>query len=304
MLETKEQLHKANQVTLSGSVVNLILASIKLVAGIFGSSAAMIADSVHSLSDFATDLVVLITYSISKRPRDENHNYGHGKVETLGTLVIGSSLLAVGGGLIFSGLRSVTAVLSGETLDSPGFLALGAALVSIIVKEILFHLTRNTGRTIGSKALEANAWHHRSDAMSSVAAFLGIGGALLLGSDYAILDPLAGLVVSGIICWVAWKILRGCVDELAEASVDQSTRDQILTVATEVQGVQDPHNLRTRWVGSELALDLHIRVKGSISVDQGHEIATNVEQELRKVFGEATMLNIHVEPERKTTMKS
>jgi len=299
MMETKEQLHKANQVTLLGSVVNLFLAILKLLAGILGSSAAMIADAVHSLSDFATDLVVLITYSISKRPRDENHNYGHGKVETLGTLVIGSSLLAVGGGLIFSGFRSVSSVLAGEILESPGLFALVAAGLSIVVKEFLFQITRTTGRALGSKAIEANAWHHRSDSLSSIAAFIGIGGALVLGPDFAILDPLAGLVVSGIICWVAWKILRGCVEELAEASVDQQTRDQILSVATDVEGVRDPHNLRTRWVGSELAMDLHIRVKGTISVDQGHEIATKVEQELRNVFGETTMLNIHVEPERK-----
>ncbi|NCN04915.1 MAG: cation transporter [Spirochaetales bacterium] len=296
--EKNPPLNPVRRITVQGSVVNIFLTLVKLGAGIGGQSSAMIADAVHSLSDFATDLVVLLAVSISQKPRDEDHNYGHGKFETLGTLIIGGSLLAVGLGLIFSAAQSILVVLQGGVLPTPGWIAFGAAVVSVGVKEALFQVTRRVGRRLRNQMLQANAWHHRSDALSSVAAMAGIGGAILLGPSFAILDPLAGLGVSAVICWVAWRILRGCLAELAETSVDPQVRQQILTIVEKVDGVADPHNLRARWVGSELALDIHIRVAGTMTVDAGHVIATEVEQELRQSFGDKTMTNIHVEPSK------
>ena len=287
---------QARTITLVGSGVNLLLSLGKLVAGILGSSAAMVADSVHSVSDFATDLVVLTTLKIASKPQDDNHNYGHGKFETLGTLVIGVSLFFVGAGLFFSGIQSIFQASRGIALPKPRTIALVAAIVSILAKEILYHYTLAAGRKINSPTIEANAWHHRSDALSSVAALFGIGGAMILGDEFAVLDPLAGVGVSFIICWVGVKVLRECLHQLAEASVDPEIRQKILNVALGIDGIEDPHNLRARWVGNQLALDLHIRVRGSMSVDEGHGLATVLEQELRGAFGEGTMTSIHVEP--------
>jgi cation diffusion facilitator family transporter len=195
------------RVTLTGSVVNLLLVGLKAVAGVAGHSAAMISDAVHSLSDFVTDIVVLVFVRVSARPQDDDHDYGHGKYETIATLFIGLALGAAAIGIVVSGAQKLAAWLQGEDLQAPGMLALWAALASIVVKEILYQYTRIKGKKLDSPALEANAWHHRSDALSSIGAAIGIGGAILLGKRWTVLDPLASIVVGAMLVKVACDLL-------------------------------------------------------------------------------------------------
>lgn len=287
----------ATRVTLVGIGANVILSVAKLLAGILGSSAAMVADSAHSISDFATDLVVLFTLRIARSPEDRRHQYGHGKFETLAALFVGIALVLVGGGLAYSSGLAILAVARGEPLPRPGTIALVAAAVSIVVKEIVYRITRATGRRIGSKALEANAWHHRSDALSSVGALVGIALAAFLGPAFRIFDPIAGLVISLVICFVAGRIIKDTLGELVESSVGEETSSRVLEVAAGVPGVSDPHRLRIRRVGSYLVLDLHVRIAGSMSLSEAHALSHQVEDAITAELGKATIVTIHAEPE-------
>ena len=284
------------RLTAASSVANLVLSLGKVAAGVLGNSAAMVADGAHSASDLLTDLGAVWVIRAAGRPKDSNHNYGHGKFETLGSLLIAGSLLAVGIALVVQGVRALVGIGQGRALPEPGLLPLIAAIVSIGVKETLFQIARRAGRKYRSLVTTANAWHHRSDALSSVASLLGIAGARMFGEEYRFLDPLAAILVSAVICWTALKILRESMVQLSEASIDPDLCDRILETCAQIPGVCDPHNLRTRWVGSTIALDLHIRVDGALSVREGHERASQVEVALRGEFGDATMMNIHVEP--------
>jgi len=284
------------KVTLAGSVVNLLLVGIKAVAGIVGHSAAMISDAVHSLSDFITDIVVLIFVRVSARPQDEDHDYGHGKYETLATLFIGLALAAAAVGIVVSGARKLAAWIQGEDLPAPGALALWAALVSVVVKEILYQYTRIKGKKLDSPALEANAWHHRSDALSSIGAAIGIGGAILLGERWTVLDPLASIVVGAMLVKVAWGLLGPSFGELTDSSLPADIEDEMLEIIGGVEGVKDPHNLRTRRVGNRIAAEVHIRLDGSQSLDAAHEKATEVERRLRERFGAQSHIIVHMEP--------
>jgi cation diffusion facilitator family transporter len=277
-------------------MVNLALTILKLAAGIAGHSGAMIADAVHSLSDFATDIVVLASFRLVGKPVDKSHDYGHGKFETLATALIGASLLLVGAGILWGGSVKIWASIHGEHMASPGYVALVAAVVSIIVKEGLYRYTMRVGKRIGSPAVIANAWHHRSDAFSSIGAFLGIGGAIVLGEKWHILDPLAALVVSVFIVKVAVEIASGSIRELTEESLDESVKGEIMQIASGVPGVVDPHNLRTRRIGSDIAVDLHVRVDEAMSVAAAHGIASKIEADLRARFGQSAFVSIHVEP--------
>ena len=238
------------KVTLAGSVVNIVLTLCKFAAGILGRSAAMVADAVHSLSDLATDVIVLVFVRISGKPEDKGHDYGHGKYETFATLLIGVALLVVGIGILWSGGERIYAFFRGETLDQPGWIALAAALVSIVSKEVLFQYTRRIGRKYDSPSVIANAWHHRSDAFSSIGTAAGIGGAILLGEDWRVLDPLAAVIVSFFIIHVAVKQLGPCLDELLERSLPDDVEQRITDLVLSVDGVSQPHHLRTRRVGN------------------------------------------------------
>lgn len=292
----EERSRRAERVTLLGTALNLVLAALKLVAGILGSSSAMVADAVHSVSDFGTDIVVILTMRITRTPQDRGHQYGHGKFETLASVVVGGALAAVGVGLLVSSARTIVAFAGGAEIPMPGSIALAAAAVSILVKELLYRVTRRVGRRISSNALTANAWHHRSDALSSVGALLGIGGARLLGAGFRVLDPIAGVVISGIICWAAVRILRDSVNELLEGSVDEEVQDRVLVTASSVPGVTDPHRLRIRRVGSYMVLDLHIRVPADRSVAEGHALCHAVEDRIASELGPQTIVTIHTEP--------
>ncbi len=296
--DDESRARSANKVTWMGFVVNVVLTVLKFAAGILGSSGAMLADAVHSLSDFITDLVVLASFRIVRKPADEDHDYGHGKFETLASVFIGIVLAVVGVGIFYSGAEKIySAWILHEPLEAPGWIAFAAAAVSIVTKEWLYRYTIVAGKMINSQAVIANAWHHRSDALSSLGTFAGIGGAILLGERWRILDPLAAVVVSIFIVMVAWKIFRGGIRELLEEALDEETKMNIMTIVGSVEGVMEPHDLRTRRNGSRIVVDIHIRVKNDTTIVEAHNINNIIEFRLKEQFGENTMISIHTEPE-------
>ena len=287
------------RVTLTGSVVNLLLVGLKAVAGLVGHSAAMISDAVHSLSDFVTDIVVLVFVRVSARPQDEDHDYGHGKYETLATLFIGLALAAAAVGIVVSGAGKLARWLQGEDLPAPGKIALWAALGSIVAKEFLFQYTRIKGKHLDSRALEANAWHHRSDALSSVGTAIGIGGAILLGSRWTVLDPLASIVVGAMLVKVAWDLLGPSFGELTDSSLPADMEQEMMDIIRGVPGVEDPHNLRTRRIGNRIAAEVHIRLDGTLPLSEAHEKASEVERRFKERFGAQSHVIVHMEPNHK-----
>jgi len=292
----KERERGIYKVTLIGSVLNITLVAFKFVAGIVGNSAAMIADAVHSLSDLMTDVVIIVFVRISNKPKDKGHDYGHSKFETFATLTIGLVLLIVGLGIAWSGAAKILSVIHGETLESPGMIAFYVAILSIVSKEILYRYTAVFGRKLKSDATVANAWHHRSDALSSIGTAAGIGGAILLGEKWTILDPLAALVVSVFIVQVAIKLMRPCMDELMEKSLSDDVENEIISIVESFDGVSDLHNLRTRKLGTNCAIEFHIRMDGKISLSETHEMNTRIEKQLKERYGQKTHVIIHTEP--------
>ena len=288
---------KVYRVTLLGSVVNLLLLVFKFVAGVLGHSAAMIADAVHSFSDFVTDLIVIVFVKISSKPEDADHAYGHGKYETLASCIIGLALIVVGVMMGYNAtVKIVDVVRNGTELASPGIIALAAAVLSIVLKEWMFHLTRKVAREVDSPAVEANAWHHRSDALSSVGTAIGIGGAVLLGSKWAVLDPIAALVVSVFIVVQAAKILSDAIGQLMEKSLPRDVEQRICEIVYEEEGTSDIHHLRTRKIGSQISIELHVRMNGYLTLREVHDKSIAIEKRLRAAFGDSTYINLHVEP--------
>ena len=285
------------QVTLVGGVVNVVLLLFKFVAGIVGHSAAMVADAVHSLSDFVTDVIVLVFVHISSKPKDKSHDYGHGKYETLAMTLIGVALLIVAIGIIYHGAMEIVAWLNGEQLEAPGTLALWAALLSVLLKEGVYQYSMVKARQLNSQVVEANAWHHRSDALSSVGTAIGIGGAIFLGQRWTVLDPIASLVVGAFIVKVAVDLLHRGIDDLMEHSLPEDVEEEILRIVGELKGVVDPHDLRTRKVGNHYAIELHILMDGDITLREAHNKASEVEDLLRARYGEHTHVAVHVEPQ-------
>lgn len=285
------------RITLWGAVVNLLLTAGKLVAGALGHSAAMVADGVHSLSDLISDVVVLAFTHISAKGKDRDHSFGHGKFETLATLIISIILVIVGGKLMSEGIRSIIDIINGTVLPRPGIIALAAAAVSIAAKEILYHVTLKTGKRVQSPVVIANAWHHRSDALSSIGSLLGIGGAIILGSKWTILDPIASCAISIAIIIVAFRMAMPSIAELLEASLPEEIENQITATASAVEGVRDFHELKTRRNGISFIIDAHMTVDPDISIVEAHNIATRVEEALRTKFGSETQISIHMEPD-------
>lgn len=284
------------RVTLVGFAVNLVLSLAKLAAGVFGRSGAMVADAVHSFSDLATDVVVIVFARISAKPRDDGHDYGHGKYETLATILISMALGVVGVGILVNSIGAVRSVLDGGVLPRPGLVALVAAVLSIAAKEILYRYTVREGRAIDSPSVVANAWHHRSDALSSLGTLVGIGCAYFLGERWRIADPIAALIVAVFIFKVAFDLIRTGVGELLEKSLPEETEREILRIVTLDPAVREPHNLRTRRIGAAIAIEIHIRVDGAMTVARSHALTVGIERRLREHFGEGTMIAVHVEP--------
>lgn len=289
------------KVTLIGTVLNALLIVLKFMAGIVGRSSAMVADAVHSLSDFITDIIVLIFVKIAGKPRDEGHDYGHGKFETLATLIIGLILAVAGVGLMINGVELVLFSLKGNELPRPTLLALAIAVVSIASKEWLYRFTSKKGYELKSQAVVANAWHHRSDAVSSGGTLAGITGAMFLGEHWRILDPLAAIVVSFFIIKSGYDIMKPCVGELLEASLPKTQEQEIINLVKGVPGIKDVRNLRTRCIGNSIAVDLHAKMDGNQSLNDAHAKATLAENAIRESFGKNSIINIHMEPFTQTT---
>lgn len=294
MPATRQQ--KMYRVTLAGSIVNALLLILKFAAGIIGHSAAMIADAVHSLSDFITDIVVIAFVRLSSKPADKNHAYGHGKYETIATSIIGLALMAVAVKLGWDGIRKILHVIRGGELQSPGIIALIAAITSIIAKEWIYRVTHRVARQVESQALEANAWHHRSDAFSSIGTAIGIGGAVILGSRWTILDPIAAVIVSIMISITALKLIRKSSGELLEESLPQETEQQIINIVYQDPLATDVHHLHTRRIGNIIAIEMHLRLPKDITLEQAHTHATAIERHLRDTFGSGTHIMLHIEP--------
>ncbi len=295
-MKNSNRVNTIKNVTLVGSLVNFLLTVGKIMAGIAGKSSAMVADGVHSLSDFVTDIIVLVFIRFSGKERDSNHQYGHGKFETFATMLISFTLVLVGIGIIWSGVQKIYDSLNGEIIEQPGYIALIAAFVSIISKEGLFWYTKIIGIKVNSQAMIANAWHHRSDAFSSIGTALGITGAILLGEKWRVLDPIAGIIVSFFILKVAWKIAKPCVNELLESSLPEKTVNDIINTIETTPGVKGFHNLKTRTIGEIYAIEVHIKVDKNLTVESSHKIASDVEQSIRNKYGIQTHIGIHVEP--------
>lgn len=284
------------RITWIGSIVNFVLLVFKFIAGILGHSSALVADAVHSLSDFITDIIVIMFVRISGKPEDDDHRYGHGKYETLATALIGIALFAVGIGLLVGGATKVADVINGAILPAPSIIALIAAAISIVSKEILYRYTVRVGIKLNSQAVVANAWHHRSDAFSSIGTLIGISGAIFLGEKWRILDPIAAIVVSAFIIKVAIDLVKPCVDELLERSLPSETEKQILDIIATFPEVSSPHHLRTRRIGNHIAIEVHLRMDGLTTLEEAHAAATNVEKRLKEEFGSDTHVGIHMEP--------
>lgn len=295
-MEVEERNKRIYKVTAIGSVVNLLLIIFKFAAGILGRSSAMIADAVHSLSDFITDVIVIAFVKISGRPNDKDHEYGHGKYETLAALLIGVILLVVGFGIAYNGITAIISVINGEELPAPGMIALIGAFISILLKEGLYQYTVIEGKKLKSDAVIANAWHHRSDALSSIATTIGIGGAIILGNKWTVLDPMAGVLVSIFIIMTAIQLIKPSLDELMERSLPESTELEIKNIVDGFDGVYKFHNLYTRKIGGYYAIEFAICMNGEVSVKNAHETICSIEDKLRERFGNRTHIMIHVEP--------
>ncbi len=287
---------EATKITWLGLILNFILSGLKFIAGILGNSAAMVADAVHSVSDFATDLVIIFSFKIVKKPIDDNHDYGHGKFETLAGFLVGLALILVAIGIFYSGLTNVINAINGGKLDTPGSLPLIAAIVSIVIKEWLYRYQINIGKKLKSSAVIANAWHHRSDAFSSIGTFIGIGGAIILGEKFAVLDPIAAIIVSFFIFKVAYDITSFNIQELLEVSLPLSEKELIIKHVNSIEGAFNPHRLRTRKIGGYWAIDMHIEVQKHLTVVEAHSIADSVENKIKQEFGEETSVIVHVDP--------
>lgn len=284
------------RVTIFGGIINTLLVVLKFLAGIFGHSAAMLADAVHSLSDFLTDIIVLVFVRVSNRPEDLGHGYGHGKYETLATTLVGMALLLVGALLMASGVQKIVLFVQGTPLPAPEKIALWAALVSILLKELTYQITARVGKRVASPAVVANAWHHRSDALSSIGTALGIGGAILLGNRYAVLDPIAACIVSIFIIVAATKICKEALSDLLEHSLPAEQLRVIEAIVAEDPAFSEMHHLRTRRIGDHAAIEMHLRMPGSISLYEAHHHSILLEQRLKDHFGERTHVAIHLEP--------
>lgn len=296
MVTTREK--KIYKVTAIGSVVNILLVIFKFVAGIVGKSSAMVADAVHSLSDLLTDAIIVVFVRTASKPIDHTHEYGHGKYETLATFIIGVILMLVGIGIMISGVEDCIKFFHGDRGEKPRMIALIAAVLSIALKEGAYRYTISEGKKINSPILIANAWHHRSDAFSSIATLIGVAGAMFLGEDGLIFDPLAAILVSFYICKSGYDVIKPSIDELLEKSLPIETEREIRAILKSIEGIEGIHNLKTRKVGNRIAIETHAEMNGKITLEEAHEIATLAEKQIKKKYGSKTHIGIHMEPKK------
>ncbi len=295
-MKSRDRKDEIYRVTVVGFLVNLLLTAAKFVAGIVGRSGAMVADGIHSLSDLLTDFVVLICVRLSSKPQDADHEYGHGKYETLATIIIGILLAVVAFGIFYKSIQDIIAIYNGAEPVSPGVIAVIAAGVSIVTKEVLYQYTYRVGKRVNSSAVMANAWHHRSDAFSSIATLFGIGGAYFLGGKWNILDPIAAIIVSALIVKVSYVLILPGVKELLEESLPADVEKKIVEIAMTEREVQNVHDLKTRHIGKSVVIEFHMLLDADMTVAYSHEITSRIEKKLLKEFGDDTLVMIHVEP--------
>ena len=298
-LSHQSEKQKIYTTTIIGSIANFLLVLLKFVAGFIGNSAAMIADAVHSLSDFVTDVIVIVFVRFAHKPKDELYAYGYGKYETLATAIIGVLLFIVGSGILWDGGWKIYHYFADGTLPEPHIIAFYMALVSIVVKELLYRYTAAVGRAVKSQVVVANAWHHRSDAMSSIGTAVGIGGAIFFGDGFEILDPVAAIVVSFFIMKVAIQLIIPSLGELLEKSLPEEVQEQIRQIILSYPGVSEPHHLRTRRIGNTYAIDVHLRMDGDMPLRIAHDHVSAIERKIRAAFGMQTHISIHLEPVKK-----
>lgn len=288
---------KKIKITLIGSIINLILPPVKFVAGILWSSNALVADAIHSLSDLLSDLVMYIFLTVARKPRDKDHDYGHGKYETLATLFISLVLIVVGAFISGSAVSVILRYFEDGSLpERPGEITLIAAIVSIVLKEILFRATRKVAIETNSDAVMANAWHHRSDAYSSIATLCGIAGAIFWGGIGLLLEPVAACIVGIFIIKVGLNLGMPSIKVLTDASLTEHIEQEILEIVASVPEIEDPHNLRTRLIGNDYAIEVDVRTDGDRTVHEAHALTMIIERKLRERFGDNTHIVIHVEP--------
>lgn len=293
---TEERTRKIERVTIGGAVVNIILTAAKLAAGLLGRSSAMIADAVHSLTDLISDVIILVLTRISAKGKDVSHDYGHGKFETLATVVVAILLLVVGAELMAGGVGKINDLINGKEIETPSMIALYAAIVSVMAKEILYQWTVRVGRRVNSPAVITNAWHHRTDALSSVAAALGIGFAIALGGKWVVLDPIVCCAISIFIIFIAVKMAVPAIHELTEGSLPDNMEQQIIEIIQQTKGIENVHNLKTRRSGPNIIIDAHLVVNPEMTVAEAHEITELAENAIFEEFGAETQISLHVEP--------
>ncbi len=295
---TEERALKAIHITRIGVIWNVVLTVIKFAAAIFGRSSALLADAIHSFTDFISDIVILAGLKIASKPKDANHHYGHGKFETLSTLILTLFLFGAAFGMLWEGGMGLYHAYNHILIPVPKMITLWVAAASIIIKELLFQYTIRSGKHLNSKALITNAWHHRSDAFTSVAVFVGLSGAIFLGPKWRVLDPLIALGISLYIIHFAAVTFKSAIDELLDASLDKETNQNIMQLVGTVPGVFHPHNLKTRKIGNNISIDMHIHVDETLTIVEAHDIATVVEDKLKETYGADTILSIHIEPKK------
>lgn len=284
-------------VTLSGAAANVALAAAKLIAGMLGKSSAMMADAIHSLSDLVSDVIVLVMVKVSSKGRDKGHDYGHGKFETLATAAVSLILLVVGARLMQDGVSKILSVVHGTMIPVPGRIALWAALVSIAVKEILYQWTARVGRRCKSPAIVTNAWHHRTDALSSIGSAIGIAAAIMFGGRWVVMDPVVCCMISIFIIIIAVKMALPALNELTEASLPDDIEEEMQEIIRSVPGVENVHAMKTRSIGPNYIVESHIVVRPDMSVADAHAITAVAEERLRARFGQKTQISLHVEPD-------
>jgi len=282
--------NRIRSITNIGIGTNIALSALKLIVGILGHSMALVADGIHSISDMATDLTVLVGLHFGSKKADLKHPYGHGRIETFSSVVIAVVLIVVGLVMVYKAGTYITQ----SHLSKPGAAILFVAIISIVVKELLYRATKNIAVATHSSALYANAWHHRSDALSSVAVVIGLIS-LMLGFKYG--DDIAAIAVGLMIALVGVRVLLDCLNELTEGAVDQATIDHIKHIVNSNGQVRHWHELRTRTVGREVFLDLHILVDPDLNVSAAHEIAESLENALHEQIMRPVNIVVHVEPD-------
>lgn len=281
---------EASKVTIQAILWNLFLTLIKVLSGVIGRSNAMVADGIHSASDIITSVGVLIGNKISSKPNDKEHRYGHEKAETLVSFILSIVLLSVS---VTIGIEGVKKLFDLDSIKVPTMLPLIVSLISILVKEYQYRITIKVANKINSPSLKADAWHHRSDALSSVAAFIGIGGTML---GFKALEPIATIVVAAIVCKVAIEILKDSVNELMDVSIEDEQEKEILDLASKIPGVISLKTIKTRKHGAFAYVDLTVCVDGELTVVQGHDIATDVETKLKEEIQIIKGITVHIEP--------